>query len=355
MSSHPLMFNLRQVVVGLVAVRLVAVRQIALSEAGRALSFVGLLSLLLAAYPSPAYGQTSFTLTPSTLTPAAVDSGGVATAGIDLGGDPSVGTVALTCAVTSSVTTTKLPTCLISPNSATPTATLSLTVTTLGASPAGQYSVTVTGTAGGLAPVVSAPLFLNIVEAQQNYTLTVSKAVSPGTITPGGVAQATITISPLSGYSGTVTLSCLSITPTVVASPYCSFQSDTTPPQPTVLVTGTAATATLTINTYGTQQTTAELFSPRGFYALWFGLPGLLLAGAGKRRRKMFGGIMLLTIAGCLLLLPACGGSSPAQNNTFGYITPKNTYTFTITGADLNGVGPSNTVGSLATVSLSVN
>jgi hypothetical protein len=309
-------------------------------------------------FPHSSYAQAPFTLTPGTLSPAAVDPGGVSTAVVNLDADTSVGSVSLSCAVTTSLSTTAMPTCLISPSTATPNAVLSLTVTALGASPAGQYSITVTGTAAGFPTQNSTPLFLNVVEAEQNYALTVTRAINPGTVSPGGVAQATVTITPISGYSGAVVLSCLSVTPTVVASPYCSFLSNTTPPQLSVQVSsGTPATATMTISTYGTQQTTAELFSPRIFSTFWLGVPGLVLAGFGVSRRgkrnllALFGALM---VAAASLLLPACGGITPTSNNTLGYITPKNTYMLTITGVDQNGVSPSNT-GTQATVSLVVN
>lgn len=329
MSLRPLMFYYRQVV---------------------RIFLVALAATFL--LPHNSYAQAAFTLTPGALNPAAVDPAGVATAVITLGGDSSVGTVSLSCAVTSTISTTALPTCAISPTAATPPATPSLTVTTLGASPAGQYQITVTGTAAGTTQ--TATLFLNVVQAQQNYALTVTRAISPGSITAGGVATAIITITPISGYSGTVTLSCLTISPSVVASPYCTFQSNTTPAQPFVTVSAGAPVAgTLTINTYGTQQTTAELISPRIFYTFLLGIPGLVLAGAGSKRRFLafFGA---LTLAAVTLLLPACGGISPTSNNTYGYITPKNTYMFTITGVDQNGVSPSNS-GTQASISLTVN
>jgi hypothetical protein len=312
------------------------------------------LGLLL---PHSSYAQGTPTLTPGTLTPAAVDPGGFATAVITLGGDSSVGPVSLSCAVTTSVSTTDLPTCLISPSTATPPATPVLTVTAAGDTPAGQYSFTVTGTAGSTS-VTSTPLFLSVVQAEQNYALNVSRAISPGTVSPGGTAQAIVTITPLSGYSGTVTLSCASVSPTVVASPYCSFQSNTTPAQPSVAVSSSSpATATMTISTYGTQQTTAELFLPRIFHVFWLSVPALALAGlgvGGRRKRRLMALFIALGLAATLILIPACGGISPTSNNTLGYVTPKNTYTFTITGVDQNGVSPSNT-STLATISLTVN
>jgi hypothetical protein len=60
-----------------------------------------------------------------------------------------------------------------------------------------------------------------------------------------------------------------------------------------------------------------------------------------------------MLIAGSLLLLPACGGNvgTKALN---GQITPNNTYTVTLTGADTNGAAPSNASVNPATVTLAV-
>jgi len=116
----------------------------------------------------------------------------------------------------------------------------------------------------------------------------------------------------------------------------------------------------MTINTFGTQQTTAELFLPRILHsfrlAFWLGVPALALAGlgAGGRKRRLLALFTGLGLAATIILLPACGGISPTSNNTLGYVTPKNTYTLAITGVDQNGVSPSNT-GTLATISLTVN
>jgi hypothetical protein len=51
-----------------------------------------------------------------------------------------------------------------------------------------------------------------------------------------------------------------------------------------------------------------------------------------------------------LVTLPSCSSSNVVNNGT---TTPSNTYTFTITGYDQNGVAPNNT--SAVTVSLTVN
>jgi hypothetical protein len=58
-----------------------------------------------------------------------------------------------------------------------------------------------------------------------------------------------------------------------------------------------------------------------------------------------------LLLAGGVVLMPACGSSS----TSVGTVTPKQTYTFTLTGADENGAAPSNTTTNEATVSITVD
>jgi hypothetical protein len=341
-SFHPFMFRIRRLV-GQISARRIA----------RELIFVGVVVALCA---GPAlYGQ-SFTLTSTTLTPLAVDPGGTATAPVNLAVTGSVGSISLTCTVSSnnsSVSTSDYPGCLISPNSATSNAILSLTVTAGSDTPAGEYSVTVTGTAGSETQTLPSPLYLNVVDVQQDYTLTITKTISPGTVSPGGGAEATVTVTPIASYTGTVTLSCLSVTPSQVAGPYCSFN----PPSVTVN-SSTGSTSVLTVSTYGTQQTVGELEFPRMLRAFWLGIPALALVGVGGgsfRGKRPLGLFLLLAVAGGILFLPSCGGKTTTSNNTIGYVTPKDTYTFTLTGVDQNGVAPSNSTSDQATVSLTVN
>jgi ABC-type transport system involved in multi-copper enzyme maturation permease subunit len=99
------------------------------------------------------------------------------------------------------------------------------------------------------------------------------------------------------------------------------------------------------------------LLTRRTFYALWLLIPGLAFMGAcsAKGRKKALGLLLFVVIAGGLLLTPACGSSSSTTNSPTGQTTPKNTYTFTLTGADENGAGPSNSTTAQATVSVTVN
>jgi hypothetical protein len=153
-----------------------------------------------------------------------------------------------------------------------------------------------------------------------------------------------------------VYLSCASISPLVTIAPVCSFS----PPNPKVSPSG-SETSTLTISTFG-PVTTGFASRPRSFYALWFPLPLLVLAGfgaaaGGKRSRKAWGLLALFIMSGSMLLLPACGTNTSTSTSTPNGITPANTYTFTIIGVDTNGVASSNTGSTTSagpTVTLSV-
>lgn len=317
---------------------------------------VGALSLFLfAAAHVPLAAAQTFTLTSSGFTPSAgVDSNSFATAVINVSTtDNFTGSVALACTPSAP----PLPVCTPSPTSVTPNGTSSITVTTAGVSP-GTYPVTVTGISGS--ETESVTLYLNVVVTPEAYTLTISTTINPTTVTAGNAANATITITPIGSYSGNVTLSCLSITPPVEAAPYCSFQNSSSTGPTVAVSSGTPATATLTISTYGTLQNQAKGSIPRILYAFWFALPGLALAGigAGRRHRKKFLELLLLLVmAASILVLPSCGSTNPTSNNSNGLVTPKNTYMITLTGVDADGISPSNTTTTTtaATVSLTVN
>lgn len=342
-SSHPLMVNPRQVV--------------------RALVFALLLSLFAAASASLACGQ-QFTLTVSSpLSPSAVAPGGASIATLDLaavgGFNSAVSFGTIPCSVTP-VQAAGTPTCMVSPDSATPPAQAFLTVSTAGNTPPGLYTITVTGTSGASSQAVT--LNLNVVNVTQDYTLSVSpNTATPPSVPAGNIATAVVTVTPIANYTGTVTLACLSITPVVQAEPYCSFAatsgSGSLPPGTVHVGAGAPSTATLTITTLGPIPGPVGALNRRIFFALWLLVPGVALVGVGATRtrgRNFLGAVFLAVIAGGLLLMPACG-STPRTNSPNGEITPKNTYTFTLTGADQNGAAPSNAVSSPATVTLAVN
>jgi len=85
-------------------------------------------------------------------------------------------------------------------------------------------------------------------------------------------------------------------------------------------------------------------------------LVGLSAAAGGKQSRKAWGLLALFVMSGALVLTPGCGSTTTSTTTPNG-ITPNNTYTFTITGVDANGVISSNTGSTTAnpSVSLTVN
>ncbi len=333
--------------------------------------------VLLAAFltlPAPASAQSCdtvsspcFTLQAASLSPDAVAPGGTSSTNISVGTvNGFSGTVDLTCQVTSSQATTDTPVCTVSPATVAPPASASATITTQGLTTTVGYQVTITGTASSNSQVTTTQAQnLTVLAVTSQFTITVQKAVSPSTVAAGSGGEGTIVINPINGYSspgyptGGVTLSCSTITPLVTIPPVCSFSY---PSGLTSLpVNGIPVTSTITISTFG-PVTTGAMAHPREFPALWLPLPMLALAGlgaaaGGKRARKAWGLLALFVISGALALTPACGNTTTSTTTPNG-VTPNNTYTFTVTGVDANGVISSNTGSTTTTnptISLTVN
>jgi hypothetical protein len=317
----------------------------------RANFFVLFLGLIpLACLPCASAQTADFFLQASPPNPSAVDPGINSSANVTLGSTNGFNSaVALSCAITP-VEPANAPTCTVSPASATPPSSPSLTFTTTGQTPPTQYTVTVTGVSGGqTASVTLNPI--TVLAVSPEYSLTVATALSPSTVPAGSGATAVLNISSTDGYSGNVTPGCSSITPPVEPSPVCSFN-----PATVTVTDGALASTTLTISTTntkttGTTTTTSAKVHWRAFYGLLISLPFVVIAGfwgAGGRRGKLLSWFCVLGIVSGLAALPAC--NSTTVNN--GNITPNNSYTFTITAYDQNGVSASNTN---VTVSLTVN
>jgi phospholipase C len=86
-----------------------------------------------------------------------------------------------------------------------------------------------------------------------SYTLTAA-ALSPASVTAGGTATSTITVTPASGYTGSVSLSCSSVTGGSPA-PTCMFSTS-----PVAISGASAVTSTLTVTTTSS--------TPGGSYAI---------------------------------------------------------------------------------------
>jgi hypothetical protein len=318
--------------------------------------------LLAAVVALPPAAVAQFTLQAGPLSPDAVAPGGTSSSNLTIGTTNGFnGAVNLSCQVTPT-NFVDPPTCTVNPATVTPPAPAAATITTMGLTSPVSYSVTITGNAPSTAQTtVTTAQTLTVLPVTPQFTITVEKAVSPTSVPAGSVAVATIQINPINGYStpdgsAGITLSCSSITPLVAFPPYCTF---TYPAGLTTLPinAGQPATVTLTISTFGTQITAAN--RSRMFYALWMPLPMLALVGLGaamggkrSRTRNVWGLLALLVMSGALVLMPACGNSSPNLSTPNG-ITPDNTYTFTVTGVDAAGNVASNT-GSTTTTNPSV-
>ncbi|HUO24251.1 MAG TPA: hypothetical protein VMU61_01215 [Candidatus Aquilonibacter sp.] len=325
-----------------------------------------LLFTLSLASVSAALGQNpDFTLMPQQFSPPAVDPGVSTSTTISVQPVNTVNppTVNLSCSV--APVETDGPTCNASPASVVAPNVASVTIDTLESTPEISYTITVTGTDASGSQSVN--LGLTVVAVTPSYTLTVSTPLNPTSVPQGSGTSGILTVTPLNGYAGgstgKITLSCSMVTPPVIASPQCSFTAQppaVTPAPDTVSVSpsGTPARAVITISTVGPN--TTRLRTPRVFYALWLMFPAIALAGVGSRkgnaRAKALGGLLILTLAAGLLLLPSCGTNTPTTNtsnsSSSNGVTPKNAYTFTITGADGDGLVPSNTA---PTVTLTVN
>ncbi len=167
----------------------------------------------------------------------------------------------------------------------------------------------------------------NIVFAQTSVPATMSDfavQVNPtnqSVAAAGDAAIYQVSLTPHPLFQPGINLSCTG-QPTGAA---CNF----TPTGPIALQGVSGATATLSISTTARPTITpAALLVPRQFYALWLGIPGLMLFVGGRRRRHMAGITMLCLTFGLLLILPACSKSN-AQAPVTG--TPAGTYTITVT------------------------
>lgn len=325
--------------------------------------FVAILAL-----PS-ASAQADFTLSlnPATLSPDAIAPGGVSSVTIQVVANSGFsGSITLGCTVTPSVSgTVSNPVCTVSPPTLNGSGGATATISTQSDTTAVSYGIAVTAT-DATGTQTSPTLNLTVLAVVPQFTITIQSAVAPSSVPAGSGAQGVISINPINGYSSPtdasdptkagVYLSCASITPLVTIAPVCSFN----PPNPQVTSSG-SVTSTLTISTFG-PVTTGFVARPRSFYALWFPLSLVILAGfgaatGGKRSRKAWGWLALFILSGSLLLLPACGTNTSTSTSTPNGITPANTYTFTIIGVDTNGVASSNTGSTTSggpTVTLSV-
>ncbi len=197
---------------------------------------------------------------------------------------------------------------------------------------------------------------ITLVGTAQAFSLSASP--TSASVSAGGSATYTISVSPLGGFSAAVSLSCGSL-PTGAA---CSFFSGSVIPNGS-----TAITSMLTISTTGSSSAPGSLMKrapPSGPLLGWMFWLALMLSTMGAslaaiRVRKSARGklrtalVLASFLAGVLLVVlltaPACGGGSSSSSGTSA--TPAGSYTVLVTGSTPAG---SSTFTSPVSVTLNV-
>lgn len=178
--------------------------------------------------------------------------------------------------------------------------------------------------------------------AQAPFTasdFSVGVAPSSQPVSAGQTATYTVTLTPNPVYSTSISLSASGQPNATTAS----FQtSSLTPGQSPV-------STTLSLATTARTQPTANLKMNHSlYYVFWVGLPGLMFVGLGTRgkgrRKRIFGGLLVLLVGTLILLQPACK-SSTQQIAAAG--TQPGTYT-------INVIATSGSVTHTATCNLTV-
>ncbi len=161
-------------------------------------------------------------------------------------------------------------------------------------------ATTITLTSGTLAPGVP-------------FTL---QGAAIAAVTAGSSATTPVTITPVGGFTGSVTLACTVVSgpPSVPAMPTCSIASPAT-------ITGAAPVmATLTVNT--TARTAASLSNP--FNLLFrvgggIAVAGLLFFGLPTRRRSwrsLLGVLLFVSLAAGMMGMVGCGSGAGTNSGT---------------------------------------
>jgi len=133
-------------------------------------------------------------------------------------------------------------------NPASTTGTSTLTLTATGTATTGTATVTITGSSGNLSSSTALSLTVN---PPPNFTLSASP--NSLTITQGASGASTITVNPLSGFNGSVSLSASGLPSGV--TPSFSPASTTNTSTLTITASSTATTGTVTVTVTGTSGT----------------------------------------------------------------------------------------------------
>ncbi|MGD0891124.1 MAG: Ig-like domain repeat protein [Terracidiphilus sp.] len=256
-----------------------------------------------------------------------------------------VGTINLTCAVTTEPTSAISPATCTVPTSLSITGSASasgtLTVGTTATTTPGAYAITVTGTDATTGSITASTIVNLTVTAPANpsFALTNSGNLS---INPGAVSgnTSTITVTPSGGFAAAVSLTCAVTTSLTSPNdvPTCTIPSS-------VSVTGASAvTATLTVNS--TAATSAALRYPlRGIYGPAGGvsLAIVVFFCIPLRRRRWSHLVALLAVTAFASVL-GCGGGGTSNPNPGNAGTTAGSYVVTVTGTSAGQTTQTTTV-----------
>jgi len=196
---------------------------------------------------------------------------------------------------------------------------VALTILTSVSTPAGTSTVTVTGTSGALHHTAQVTLTVNA-NTTPGFTMAAT-ALSPASVSAGGTATSTITLTPTNGFTASVSLTCSSITGGGTPAPTCAFS------------TVTNGSSTLTVSTTA-NSSAKQLRSTGMFYAMLLPIGGMTLLGAGftSRRKKLLAVMLLCLAITGIVFMVACGGGSSSGGGGGNGGTPAGTYTITVQG-----------------------
>src|SRR5579859_3507959 len=141
-------------------------------------------------------------------------------------------------------------TATLSPASVTGSGSSTLSVSTASTTAAGTYTLTITGTSGSLTHTASVSLVVQVTQAAD-----FSLSASPNTVTAtaGNAASYTASVSPVNGYTGTVTLSASGLPSGATASfSPASISGGSGSSTLTITTTSATTTGTVTVTITGT-------------------------------------------------------------------------------------------------------
>lgn len=207
-----------------------------------------------------------------------------------------------------------------------------LTATPSSGSTFAGWSGGCTGTSTCTLTLKSNELVTATFNGNASFTLAAS-ALSPSSVSPGGSATSTITITPTGGFNpANVALSCSSITPLVSLGPTCSFGAVTVD-----MSTGVGySTLTVSTTAAAAHLTRPSMQRSSLFYALLLPIGGMAFLGvgfssAGSRKKRLLGWLLVCLVLSGLMFMAACGSSSGNGGGGSGG-TPAGTYTITVNG-----------------------